>query len=77
MGKERKYHAYFTSKAARNKDWYCEQGILKATTLDMTQGNGQWIWTGVTKNKGGQKIDTVVFNWIECNVSDFSTPFFF
>ena len=39
-----------------------------------TQGNGHWIW--VTKNKGGQKNDAVVFNWIQCLGFQYTVFFF-
>ena len=39
-----------------------------------TQGNGHWIW--VTKNKGGQKNHTVVFNWIQCLGFQYTVFFF-
>ena len=75
MGKESKYHAYFTSKAARNKDWYCEQGIKQQRLIWHRGMHGHWIW--VTKNKGGQKNDTVVFNWIQCLAFQYTVFFVF
>ena len=74
MGKERKYLAYFTSKAARNKDWYCEQGI-KQQRLIWHRGMDTEFELEWQKIKADKKL-TRLFS-IECNVLDFSTPIFF
>ena len=72
MGKERKYHAYFTSKAARNKDWYCEQGIKQQRLIWHRGMDTEFGWQKIKADKKMTRLFSIEFN-----VLDFSTPFIF
>ena len=72
MGKERKYLAYFTSKAARNKDWYCEQGIKQQRLIWHRGMDTEFGWQKIKADKKMTRLFSIEFN-----VLDFSTPFIF
>ena len=72
MGKECKCHAYFTSKAARNKDWYCEQGIKQQRLIWHRGMDTEFEWQKIKADKKMTRLFSIEFN-----VLDFSTPCFF
>lgn len=60
MGRECKYQAHFTSRAAKDVEWYFEKGIKLVTKAWLIHRDRPWIWTGITIEKAKTK------NWNSC-----------
>ena len=61
-----------TSKAARNKDWYCEQGIKQQRLIWHRGMDTEFEWQKIKADKKMTRLFSIDFN-----VLDFSTPCFF